>query len=287
VAATADGPAEQTNPHPRKAAMTTMTHPAQHSTEWWDGLLHVCGPFDDVVATERLAELILPRIPQRMLRREADLALNRVVAALIKPTPELRATALKVTERLESLLLKRGDQDDDPGVRESRAVCHLMRQQYAAAAAAAEPSAGTEKLLHAIFASLRSSTLHTTFTIELLKRGQDPEQAVRSGRALGTYRWWPDWLRSVATDLALQGRLDSDIITALDRSAFAELNVIQARMARKLIDGDTELAGVAASRLVAIGKPDAAAALLRGDLEAIAMASKLTLNVAEASRMRN
>ncbi|GIJ57806.1 hypothetical protein [Virgisporangium aurantiacum] len=268
--------------------MTTMTHPDPHSPEWWDGLLHYCGDFDSAVATERLAELILPRIPQRMLRREADLALTRVVSSLIRPTPELQAAALKVTERLETLLIKRRDlgQDDEPGVRESRAICHLMRQRYGAAAADAEASVGMDKLLHAIFASLRSSTLHTAFTIELLKRGQDPEQAVRAGRALGTYRWWPDWLRSVATDLALQGRLDSEIITSLDRSAFAELNVLQARMARKLIDGDTELAGVAASRLVSIGKPDVAAALLRGDLEAIAMASKLTLNVAETSRLR-
>jgi hypothetical protein len=266
--------------------MTTMTHPDPHSPEWWDGLLLVCGPVDAAVATERLAELILPGIPQRVLRREADLALTRVVSSLIRPTPELQATALKVTERLETLLIKRRDRDDEPGVRESRAICHLMRQQYGAAAADAEASVGMEKLLHAIFAAVRSSTLHTAFTIELLKRGQDPEQAVRAGRALGTYRWWPEWLRAVATDLALQGRLDNAIITSLDRSAFAELNVLQARMARKLIDGDTELAGVAASRLVSIGKPEVAAALLRGDLEAIAMASKLTLNVSETSRLR-
>lgn len=262
--------------------MTTMTQPDPHTAEWWDGLLHVCGPFDDAVATERLAELILPRIPQRMMRREADLALNRVVWYLIKRTPDLEATALKVTERLEVLLTKRRDQDDDePGVREGEALCRLMRQQYGAAAAYAEPTVGLEKLALAFFASLRSSTLHIAFTVELLKRGQDPEPAVRAGRALGTYRWWPEWLRAVATDLALRGRLDSETITSLDRCAFAELNIIQARMARKLIDGDPELAGVAASRLMSIGKADAAAALLQGDLEAIAMASKLTLNVAD------
>lgn len=280
------GPAEGTHSI-RKAAMTTMTQPAPHTPEWWDGLLHVCGPFDDAVATERMAELVLPRIPQRMLRREADLALTRVVSYLVKRTPDLEAVALKVTERLETLLIKRRDRSDEPGVREGEAVCRLMRQQFGAAAALAEPTVGMEKLLQAIFASLRSSKLHTTFTIELLKRGQDPVHAVGAGLALGTYRWWPEWLRSVATDLALQGRLDSDLITSLDRCAFAELNLIQSRMARRLIDGDPGLAGIAASRLISIGKPDAAAALLRGDLEAIAMASKLTLNVAETSKMRN
>jgi hypothetical protein len=268
--------------------MTTMTQPAPHTPEWWDGLLSVCGPFDDAVATERLAELILPRIPHRLLRREADMALNRVVLYLIKRTPDLKATAQKVTERLEVLLIKRKREDgDEPGVIEGEALCRLMRQEYGAAAAAAERTVGMEKLLHAIFASLRSTTLHTTFTIELLKRGQEPEPAVRAGLALGTYRWWPDWLRSVAADLALRGQLDKDIITALDRCAFAELNPIQAKMARKLIDGDPELAGVAASRLISLGKADAAAALLRGDLEAIAMASKLTLNVAETSALRD
>ena len=110
---------------------------------------------------------------------------------------------------------------------------------------------------------------------------------MRAGRALGTYRWWPEWLRSVATDLAVQGRLDSETITSIDRCAFAELNVLQARMARRLIGGDTELAGVVASRLTSIGRADAAEALLRGDLEAIAMASKLTLNVAEISKLRD
>jgi hypothetical protein len=263
--------------------MTTTNPPTLHPPEWWDGLLRACGPFDDAVATERLAELILPRISRRMVRREAEMAINRVVLFLIKQTPDARATALKVTERLEALLLRRHDEDDEePGVAEGQAICRLLRQQYGSAAATAERIVGMDKLLHAIFASLRSSSLHTAFTVELLKRGQEPEHAVRAGLALGTYRWWPGWLRSVATDLALAGRLDTATITALDRCAFAELNPIQARMARKLIDGDRELAGLAASRLVSLGKSDAAAALLRGDLEAIAMASKLTLNVAES-----
>jgi hypothetical protein len=57
-------------------------------------------------------------------------------------------------------------------------------------------------------------------------------------------------------------------------------------MARKLIAGDPELAGVAASRLMSLGKADAAAALLQGDIEAIAMASKLTLTSVESSVLR-
>jgi hypothetical protein len=268
--------------------MTTTTQPTPHTPEWWDGLLNVCGPFDEAVATERLAELILPRIPHRMLRREADLALNKVVLYLIKRTPDLHATARKVAERLEVLLVKRRREDDDePGMSEGEALCRLMRQEYGAAAAFAERTVDLDKLLQAVFAALRSTTLHVPITIELLKRGQEPELAVRAGLALGTYRWWPEWLRSVATDLALRGQLSQDIITALDRCAFAELNPIQARMARKLIDGDPELAGIAASRLVSLGKADAAAALLRGDLEAIGMASKLTLNVAETSALRD
>lgn len=265
-----------------------MTQPAPHPPEWWDGLLHASGPFDPAVATERLAELILPQIPRRMMRREAELAVNRVVAYLIKQTPDLRATALKVTERLEVLLLRRRDQgDEEAGVSEGEAICRLLRQQYGHAAAAAEGTVGMEKLLHAVFASVRSSTLHTAFTIELLKRGQEPEAAIRAGLALGTYRWWPAWLRTVATELALQGRLDEESITALDRLGFAELNPIQSRMARKLIAGDPQLASVAAARLMSLGKPDAAAALLQGDIEAIAIASKLTLTSAEYSALRD
>lgn len=269
--------------------MTTMTQPPPHPPEWWDGLLHACGPFDDAVATERLAELILPQIPKRMVRREAELAVNRVVSYLIKQTPDLRATALRVTERLETLLLRRRHHgaDDEPGVREGEAICRLLRQRYGDAAAAAEGTVGMENLLRAVFASVRSSTLHTAFTIELLKRGQEPEPAIRAGLALGTYRWWPTWLRTVASDLALADRLDEESIMALDRVAFAELNPLQARMARKLIGGDAELAGVAASRLMALGKADAAAALLQGDIEAIALASKLTLTSVESSVLRD
>ncbi len=265
-----------------------MTQPISHPAEWWDGLLLACGPFDDAVATERLAELILPQIPRRMMRREAELAVNRVVWYLIKQTPDLRTTALKVTERLEVLFTRRRNQgdDDETGVRAGDAICRLLRQQYGHAAAVAEATVGLEKLLLAMFASVRSSTLHTAFTVELLKRGQDPEPAIRAGLALGTYRWWPAWLRTVATDLAVAGRLDDESIMALDRAAFAELNPIQARMARKLIAGDPELAGVAASRLMSLGKADAAAALLQGDIEAIAMASKLTLTSVESSVLR-
>jgi hypothetical protein len=259
-----------------------------HPPEWWDGLLRASGPFDDAVATERLAELILPQIPNRMLRREAELAVNRVVWYLIKPTPDRRDTALKVTERLETLLGRRRDHGgDEPGVSEGEAVCRLLRQQYGAAAAAAEATVGVDKLLHAIFASVRSSTLNTAFTIELLKRGQDPESALRAGVALGTYRWWPEWLRRVATDLALAGRLDEDTITALDRCAFAELNPLQARMARRLLDGDANLAGQAASRLISLGKAEVAAALLRGDIEAIGIASKLTMTGVESSALHD
>jgi hypothetical protein len=268
--------------------MTTTIQPAPHGPEWWDRLMHASGPFDDAVATERLAELILPRIPHRMMRREAELAVNRVVWYLIKQTPDLRATATRVTERLEALLLRRRDRDNDgPGVAEGEAICQLLRQRYGQAAASAEPTVGLEKLLHAIFASVRSTNLHIAFTIDLLKRGQEPEQAIRSGLALGVYRWWPGWLRTAATELAVAGRLDEEAITALDRCAFAELNPLQARMARKLMSGDSDLASQAASRLVSLGKPDAAQALLRGDLEAIAMASKLTLSAVQNSVLRD
>lgn len=268
--------------------MTTMTQPTPHPPEWWDRLLSACGPFDDAVATERLAELILPQISRRMMRREAELAVNRVVWSLIQQTPELRATALKVTERLEVLLLRRRNQgDEEDGVSGGEAICRLLRQQYGEAVAAAEAAVGMEKLLHAIFASVRSSTLHVPFTVELLKRGQEPEPAIRAGLALGVYRWWPTWLRTVATDLALAGRLDEETITALDRVGFAELNPAQAKMARKLIAGDAGLASVAASRLMSLGKADAAAALLQGDIEAIAIASKLTLTSVDSSVLRD
>ena len=267
--------------------MTDMPAPVTHPPEWWDGLLRLCGTFDDAVATERLAELILPRIAGQMLRREADLAVNKVVRYLNRrSSPELGAIAVRVTDRLEALLARRRDHDRADGMHEAQAICSLLRQRYGRAAAAMESVVGLGELLNAFLSSLRSSKLDSGITIELLRRGQDPAKAVRTGLALGQYGWWPQWLRSVTTALALEGRLDSAVITALDRCAFAELTPIQARMARKLIGGDAELATLAASRLTSLGKPDAAAALLRGELEAIAMAAKLTLNVIDQTVRR-
>jgi hypothetical protein len=264
--------------------MTDIAQPVTHPPEWWDRVLSLCGTFDDAVATERLADLILPHIAGRMLRREADLAVGKVVWYLNRRTSaQLGATAAKVTERLEALLERRRDSNRVDGVREALAICSLLRQRYGVAASEVESVVGMPKLLDAVFAALRSSQFDGAITIELLRRGQEPEDAVRIGLALGTYGWWPAWLRSVTTELALDGRLDSATITALDRCAFAELTPIQARMARKLIGGDDALASLAASRLASLGKPEAAEALLRGDLEAIAMASKLTLNVVDLS----
>jgi hypothetical protein len=99
--------------------------------------------------------------------------------------------------------------------------------------------------------------------------------AVHSGLVVGKYGWWPTWLLKIVTERALAGTLDSETITALDQCAYAELSPAQARMARRLLNGEANLVEASAYRLETLGEPQAAAKLREGDLTAVALAARL------------
>jgi hypothetical protein len=111
--------------------------------------------------------------------------------------------------------------------------------------------------------------------LRLINGGQSPAQAIRCGILMGRYSWWPSWLLRVVADRALDGTLDDGTIAALDQCAYAALSPFQARLARRLLDGETELIATAAQRLEGLGEFHAAARLREGDLTAVALAARL------------
>jgi hypothetical protein len=77
------------------------------------------------------------------------------------------------------------------------------------------------------------------------------------------------------TERALAGTLDDATVHALDRCAYAELSPLQARLARRLLEGDTDMINTSAARLEALGEKEAAGRLRDGDLNAVALAARL------------
>jgi hypothetical protein len=150
-----------------------------------------------------------------------------------------------------------------------------LKGDYAAAAEGAEPMVGFMPVLRLFVRSLRLEYFDIPLTLRLLDAGQHPEQAIRSGFLIGKYGWWPAWLLKVVTERALAGTLDPDTILALDRCAYAELSPFQARLARRLLDGEIDLISTAAHRLEGLGEKNAADRLRSGDLETVALAARL------------
>jgi hypothetical protein len=165
--------------------------------------------------------------------------------------------------------------DDEAGVHETGLVCRVLQGHWAAVAAEAEPLVGTQPLLKVFVGALRLERFDISLTVRLLRAGQAPAAAVEVGLIVGKYSWWPSWLLKTVTERALAGKVDMRTIQALDRCAYAELSMAQAKMARRLLAGEPAAIGASASQLEALGEESAAAKLREGDLTAVALAARL------------
>jgi hypothetical protein len=249
-----------------------------HPAAWWEQFLEVSDKFDAAVVAEALSDEIIPKIASPLLRREAEIATEVVIRHLNKPSSgELAVRAEKGVARLVATVkrLEERSTGEDAGIAESWALCHCLQERWAQAAAEAEPFVGAQPLLRAFVSALRLERFDTGLTVRLLNAGVVPAAAIKTGLVVGKYGWWPTWLLKIVSERAMNGTLDQETITALDRCAYAELSPAQARMARRLLNGEPDLIDASAYRLETLGEPVAAAKLREGDLTAVALAARL------------
>jgi hypothetical protein len=251
--------------------------PRARDEHWWAEFPESSERFDAALVVDGLGDLLIGRITAPLLRQEARIAADVVVRWLNRPaSKELEAWAHGAAERLADTLHRFTDRaTSDSSVAEVAALNHALHGEYAKAAAAAAPIVGTMPVLQLYVTALRLEYFDIPLALRLIEGGQSPRQAIQSGFLIGKYGWWPAWLLKIVTERALAGRLDTETITALDRCAFAELSPFQARLARRLLDGETELIATAAHRLEGLGERDAAERLRTGDLMAVALAARL------------
>jgi hypothetical protein len=249
-----------------------------HADEWWAQFLEASDRFDRAYLVDGLGDLTGPLIKAPLLRREVKIATDVVVRHLERPAnQEVAQRAQEAADRLTRTLKRIEDRSTGSAISTDEALIMqlALHGDYAAAAAAAERFVGAGKLQRLFVTALRLERFDIPMALRLLDGGQSPAQAVRSGQLLGRYSWWPSWLLRVVTERALQGILDEDTITALDKCAYAELSPAQANLARKLLAGNESLIDTAAHRLASLGEPEAAARLREGDLNAVALAARL------------
>lgn len=261
-----------------KGEYVMRTHPEAHPAEWWAQFPEVSDRFDAALVTEGLADAIIPKIRSMLLRREAEIAADLVVRHLNKvASEELAVRADKGVARLVATLDRLSERStaEDSGTTEAYALCHALQGRWAEAAAAAEPWVGTQPLVRIFVIALRLEWFDIPLAVRLIRAGQRPALAVQSALAVGKYGWWPTWLIKIVTERALAGKLNAETIAALDRCAYAELSPTQARMARRLLNGDKALVEASAHRLEGLGEAKAAAELREGDLSAVALAARL------------
>ncbi|MEV4347564.1 hypothetical protein AB0J83_24180 [Actinoplanes sp. NPDC049596] len=257
--------------------MSTGIVTAAHPATWWGQFQEVSELFDAATAAEGISDVITPKIASPLLRREAEIAAEVVVRSLNKPgSEELAERATKATERLVATVERLNERSTgEAGTTEAYALVHALQGRFAEAAAEIEPVVGTQPLMKAFLSAMRLEQFDSALALRLLRAGQRPEMAVRSGRAVGKYGWWPTWLLRVVTERAVAGTLDAETITALDQCAYADLSPAQARIARRLLGGDEQLVDSSAHRLENLGEHDAAAKLRQGDLTSVALAARL------------
>jgi hypothetical protein len=251
---------------------------SRHPASWWGQFQDVSDRFDAASVTEVLADEIIPKISNPLLRREAEIATEVVVRHLNKlSSPELAERAAKATSRLVATVERLNERatGDDLTTGETAALVHVLQGRYAEAASEAEPFVGTVPLIKAFVSALRLEYFDIALTVKLIGAGQGPSAAVQTGLAIGRYGWWPEWLLQIVADRAMAGHLDRETIEALDRCAYAELSPAQARIARKILNGDQGMIEASANRLEDLGELDAAAKLRQGDLTAVALAARL------------
>jgi hypothetical protein len=261
----------------RHAAPVETGH-GGHPASWWAQFQEISANFDAAIVTEGISDLVIPKIPSPLLRREAELAADLVVRHLAKTNSlELAERAEKQLDRLVATIGRLADRStgDDSGITETNVVCQALSGNCADAAAEAEPMVGALPLLKVFVGALRLERFDSSLTLRLLRAGHAPAEAVQAGLIVGKYLWWPSWLLKTVTERALLGNLDTETMQALDRCAYAELTPIQARMARRLLNGEETLIDGSARRLEAMGEEAAAAKLREGDLSAVALAARL------------
>lgn len=248
-----------------------------HAAEWWAQFPEASQRFDPAYLVDGLSDLLIARIGAPLLRQEARLAADVVVRYLNKPaSEELAGLAGAASTRLATTLERFAERSTGTAsTEEAEALCQALHGRYAEAAEAAEPRVGTTPLLRLFVTALRLEYFDIPLALRLIEGGQSPEQAIRSGFLVGKYNWWPSWLLRVVTKRALSGTLDEETIAALERCAYAELTPFQARLARRLLDGESELIATAALRLEGLGEAGAAARLREGDLNTVALAARL------------
>jgi len=250
-----------------------------HLEKWWAQFLEASDRFDAAYLVEGLSDLVGPYIKAPLLRREVKIAADNVVRHLERPASAERAEqAREAADRLVRTLERIEERSTGSAIStdEAAIVCLALRGEYAAAAAAAEPLVGAQKLQRLFVTALRLERFDIPMALRLLDGGQTPHEAVRSGHLLGKYSWWPSWLLRIVTERALAGTLDEETIVALDKCAYAELTPIQAALARKLLSGNEALLDTAAQRLIGLGETAAAARLRQGDIGAVAVAARLS-----------
>jgi hypothetical protein len=248
-----------------------------HPELWWAQFPAASERFDAAYLVEGFGELLTRRIGSALLRQEAKLACDVVVRYLNRPhSPELETWAKSATDRLSMTLERFAERSTSNfSIEDAEALCLALQGRYAEAAAAAEPLVGTMPLLRVFVTALRLEYFDIRLVLRLIGAGQTPERAIRSGFLMGKYSWWPAWLLRVVADRALEGTLDDETIAALDQCAYAALTPFQARLARRLLDGETDLIATAAQRLEGLGEHEAAVRLRGGDLKAVALAARL------------
>jgi hypothetical protein len=248
-----------------------------HPPQWWMQFQEVSDRLDVAILTEKLADEIIPKISSPLLRREAEIAAEVVVRHLNRPqSEELAVRARRSAARLEATLERLADRaTDDASTTEAHAVCQALAGRFGEAAAEAEQFLGTTPLLRIFVGSLRLERFDVNLTVRLIRAGQRPAMAIRAGLVVGKYGWWPAWLLAIITERAVAGTLDAEMITAMDRCAYADLSPAQAKVARKLLSGDRAAIDASASSLEGMGETGAAAKLREGDLTAVALAARL------------
>jgi hypothetical protein len=250
----------------------------KHLEQWWAQFLRASDRFDAGYLVEGIGDLVGPHIKAPLLRREVEIATDTVLRHLERPGNAERAEqAEEAADRLFRTLERIRDRSTGTEIstEEAGIIALALRGEYAASAAAAEPLVGTAKLQRLFVTALRLERFDIPMTLRLLDGGQEPQDAVRSGHLLGKYGWWPNWLLRVVTERALAGTLDEETVVALDRCAYAELTPLQANLARKLLSGNESLIDTAAQRMAGLGEPEAADALRKGDINAVALAARL------------
>ncbi|MEU4423509.1 hypothetical protein AB0F81_23015 [Actinoplanes sp. NPDC024001] len=254
-----------------------MTEQRRHPASWWAQFQEASDRFDTAYLTEGLGDLITAKISSPLLRREAEIAADIVVRHLNKPnSEELAERALKGVERLVATVERLGERSGEAfELREAYALCHLLEGRYGEAANEAEEFVKTQAILRIFVGALRIERFDGDVAVKMLASGQPPSAALHSGKVIGKYSWWPSWLLKVVTERALAGELDDETVAALDRCAYAELSPAQARIARRLLDGEDALIDASAVRLEGLGEADAAQKLRKGDLTAVALAARL------------